>query len=63
MSYIVDGDWDDWDDWTPCTVTCGGGSQSRGRTCTNPPPQHGGSDCKGVNAEDQHCNLHPCPSK
>jgi hypothetical protein len=43
-------------------VTCGGGSQNRSRTCTNPVPQYGGADCVGFAGENQDCNTHNCPS-
>ena len=43
-------------------MTCGGGSQNRSRTCTNPVPQYGGADCVGAEGENQDCNTHNCPS-
>ena len=43
-------------------MTCGGGSQNRSRTCTNPVPQYGGADCVGFAGENQDCNTHNCPS-
>ena len=59
---LVDGGWDDWTKWATCSVTCGGGSQNRSRTCTNPVPQYGGADCVGAEGENQDCNTHNCPS-
>ena len=43
-------------EWTPCSEPCGDGIQTR--TCTNPPPQHGGDDCVGK--LEQKCNNKPC---
>ena len=59
----VDGNWTVWGDWELCSVTCGGGAQSRSRTCTNPPPRYGGRDCTGDSNDVRSCNDHPCPSK
>ena len=59
----VDGNWTDWGYWEVCSVTCGGGVQSRTRTCTNPSPHFGGRDCLGGNVEERSCNDNPCPSK
>lgn len=42
-------------------MTCGGGEQKRVRTCTNPEPQNGGSDCAGDTEESQGCGLESCP--
>lgn len=61
--FVVDGRWTEWKAWSRCSVTCGGGTQTRSRTCTNPPPQHGGEDCTGENEEMRSCNEFPCPSK
>ncbi|XP_031561120.1 A disintegrin and metalloproteinase with thrombospondin motifs adt-1-like isoform X2 [Actinia tenebrosa] len=57
----VDGKWSDWKPWSPCPVTCGGGSQSRTRSCTNPAPANGGKDCVGENSETQECGTKQCP--
>ena len=63
ISYAVDGNWTDWGDWNLCSVTCAGGTQSRSRTCTNPPPRYGGRECSGESEDVQSCNEDPCPSK
>ena len=53
----VDGGWTEWTPWSACSKECGGGgSRSRTRTCTNPPPAHGGLDCSGSLIElDETC--------
>ena len=57
----MDGVWSDYDEWGECSETCGTGSQTRSRTCTNPAPAHGGDECVGEETESQDCNTDPCP--
>ncbi|KAJ8314516.1 hypothetical protein KUTeg_006666 [Tegillarca granosa] len=57
----IDGGWTDWSGWGTCTKTCGTGSQTRTRSCTNPIAQHGGQDCVGSTVSSQSCNTHHCP--
>ena len=57
----VDGGWSDFGDWSECSAECGGGTQTRNRTCTNPAPANGGADCVGEATESQNCNTQPCP--
>jgi len=45
-----------WSAWSPCSATCGGGTQSR--SCTSPTPSGGGSTCSG--ASSQTCNTGVC---
>ena len=59
---LVDGGWNE-PEWSECSATCGGGTQTRTRTCTNPAPAHGGLDCQGQSIETQNCFNPPCPSK
>ncbi|XP_031566332.1 uncharacterized protein LOC116301420 [Actinia tenebrosa] len=56
----IDGGWSDWTSWSSCPVTCGGGSQSRTRTCTNPPPANGGADCQGNSRQTRYCATNTC---
>lgn len=42
-------------------MECGGGEQTRTRTCDDPPPQGHGADCPGRNFETRSCNEFPCP--
>ena len=67
LSYLllaVDGGYTNWSEWEACSVTCGGGSQKRSRTCTNPPPSGDGQTCLqqslGPAEETQECNAKDC---
>ena len=55
-----DGKLSAWSAWSACNKPCGGGTQSRTRTCT--PPQHGGRPCIGALTESKACNTQPCLS-
>ncbi|XP_041349175.1 hemicentin-1-like [Gigantopelta aegis] len=64
----VDGQWSEFGEWSPyteCSVSCGGGAQSRTRTrtCSAPKPQYGGADCVGeaIEGDERECNTQPCP--
>lgn len=56
----VDGGWSEFGEWCECSKPCGGGVQSRSRTCSNPPPAHGGKDCMGMSEETMECNTQEC---
>ncbi|XP_052715472.1 deleted in malignant brain tumors 1 protein-like [Crassostrea angulata] len=60
ISCPVDGGYSEWSLWAECTVTCGGGTSMRRRTCTNPSPQHGGKQCEGEANETVECNTNSC---
>jgi len=63
-TYIsVDGIWSSWTAWNDCDSTCGGGRQSRNRTCTEPAPQYGGDYCSGNDTDVSTCNDNLCPGK
>ncbi|RXN17958.1 SCO-spondin [Labeo rohita] len=47
------GPWYDWSAWSACTVSCGGGSQSRSRSCRTPP-------CSGMRRQSKTCNTQVC---
>ncbi|GFN97238.1 hemicentin-1 [Plakobranchus ocellatus] len=55
----VDGVWKAWSDWSVCSVTCGGGNQSRSRECQG--PFYGGQPCEGAADDMQNCSTHNCP--
>ncbi|XP_078352821.1 coadhesin-like [Oculina patagonica] len=58
----TDGGYTDWSA-SECSVTCGGGTQTLTRTCTNPPPSNGGKNCSelGPDKKTQECGTQPCP--
>lgn len=45
-----------WGEWDKCSATCGGRTQKRSRSCTNPPTAHGGKTCTGPKEMTQICN-------
>lgn len=47
-----------WSGWSACSVTCGGGTQTR--SCTNPAPSCNGASCSG--SSTQSCNTQACPT-
>ncbi|WAR26346.1 LOW QUALITY PROTEIN: HMCN1-like protein [Mya arenaria] len=57
----VDGGMSDWSEWSTCSHSCGTGTQTRNRTCTNPTPLYGGAYCMEDNNEDQLCLVVNCP--
>ena len=59
MYSAIDGEFTDWVEHC-CCKTCGDGIQKLTRTCTNPPPQHGGKLCEGTIEITQSCNTDPC---
>eukprot|EP00795_Rhopilema_esculentum_P014506 gene14506-5566_t len=61
----VHGGYTAWTGYGSCSKSCGGGSQYRSRTCTNPRPAHGGRNCDafGPRTEARPCNQQACPIK
>uniref|UniRef100_A0A8C5NGI3 Thrombospondin 1b n=1 Tax=Gouania willdenowi TaxID=441366 RepID=A0A8C5NGI3_GOUWI len=57
----INGDWGPWSPWDTCSVTCGGGAQTRKRLCNNPGPKFGGKECVGNAKDSQMCNKKACP--
>jgi hypothetical protein len=60
LSVLVNGGWIPYSAWSKCTKTCGGGTQTRTRTCTNPAPANGGKDCVGSASKTKACNEEAC---
>ena len=57
----VDGGWSEYSDWGACSAGCGKGTQTRSKTCNNPPPASGGKDCDGEAVESKECmNIAEC---
>lgn len=49
----VNGGWSEFSNWTECSAdSC---TTSRSRTCNNPTPQYGGSNCQGLEQEIKYC--------
>ena len=59
----VDGNWGSWASWGSCSVTCGGGTQSRSRNCDNPAASNGGAACSGSGSDSTSCNSQACPGE
>ena len=62
FAQTVDGTWGQWQSWGVCSVTCGGGRQSRMRVCDDPRPANGGLPCSGSSSEYGYCNIQACPT-
>ena len=61
---LIDGKWGDWSAWTTCTVSCGGGDQTRTRQCDKPSPANGGANCPPDTDQKeslQACGTQLCP--
>lgn len=54
---LVAATWGTWTTWSGCSVTCGGGRQSRRRSCQN------GNTCVGRSTEFRNCNTQNCPDR
>jgi hypothetical protein len=55
--------WSHWGSFGECSVTCGNGTMTRTRTCSNTALAHGGVDCMGSSTQNQTCIKPDCPSK
>ena len=61
FTFKVNGGWSAWLIYGSCSRTCGFGTQWRKRSCNNPPPSSGGTECPGSNTERQNCKVKDCP--
>ncbi|XP_032875832.1 adhesion G protein-coupled receptor B1 isoform X2 [Amblyraja radiata] len=52
------GGWKAWSSWGVCTKSCGGGLQTRSRTCHSHLEE--GFVCEGISEEGRLCNKQPC---
>ncbi|MBN3300840.1 AGRB1 protein, partial [Amia calva] len=55
------GGWSGWGRWAECSTDCGGGVQTRSRTCQSPAEE--AFLCEGVLEEGRPCNQQPCIGK
>lgn len=56
--------WSPWSSYSPCSSSCGNGTQYRTRICllSNGKPAQGDEyKCKGENVEIKNCHILPCP--
>ena len=63
LFFIANGKWSKWGSYGTCSLSCGGGTKIRTRTCTNPKPFGGGDTCPGSSSSSTTCNNRECPSK
>ncbi|XP_063399269.1 uncharacterized protein LOC134683892 [Mytilus trossulus] len=61
LNIILNGNWSKWSKWSECSKTCGGGVWTKSRSCTEPSPLNGGSDCRGSPYYTRICSIEPCP--
>ncbi|XP_025102148.1 adhesion G protein-coupled receptor B1-like [Pomacea canaliculata] len=54
------GQWNDWGSWSSCSVSCGEGTRTRLRTCSEP---NACGHCEGNNVTEEYCNDYVCPGK
>lgn len=56
-----DGQWNSWQPWSYCSLTCGGGTRTRRRTCDNPSTVSPGLYCPDSPDDAKACMTDPCP--
>ncbi|XP_052097131.1 uncharacterized protein LOC127732114 isoform X8 [Mytilus californianus] len=59
-SVAGNGVWSKWSDYSTCSVTCGGGVQTKSRMCSNRAPNENGHNCSGNNVDERICNTQNC---
>ncbi|XP_068704515.1 uncharacterized protein [Montipora foliosa] len=57
----VNGGFGLWAQWSTCSQSCGTGTQSRTRVCSNPTPVNGGLNCSGEYSQAKSCKVASCP--
>ena len=59
----IDGGYTAWSEFSECSRSCGNGTKTRRRNCTNPSPKFGGKNCSRFGAAEDRldCSLRPCP--
>jgi len=60
----VKGGWSVWGNWTSCSMTCGTGTQTRYRVCSNhtPQPLNNSTKCAGDERQIRNCTETICPT-
>eukprot|EP00121_Abeoforma_whisleri_P006799 Awhi_evm1s6191 len=62
QSCPIDGGFSKWSSWSTCSSECDAGTKEKTRSCTNPTPKYGGSECVGTLSKTKSCNLRNCTS-
>ena len=57
----VNGGWSENATFGECSESCGNGTTTAKRSCTNPEPTNGGYPCFGDPEVTKACNTHECP--
>lgn len=57
---IVPGNWTEWSEWSSCSLTCGGGIQTRTRDCDISWIQGLTAPCEGDDSEETACHEFAC---
>ncbi len=57
--------WNEWGSWYECSISCGGGTRIRRRTCYVPPELPPASYCNGIDEQPdgEPCNPDECPGR
>ena len=55
--------WSTWQAWSGCSTSCGGGIQTRNRTCGKPDMPNVIANCYGNNIVYRNCSTWKCPGK
>ena len=55
--------WSTWQAWSGCSTSCGGGIQTRNRTCGKPNIPNVIPNCYGDNVLYRNCSTWKCPGK
>ena len=63
LIFLCSGDqgYGEWVPWSSCSLTCGGGTRRRTRSCNSANPSE--MKCIGNSTEVEQCNTRKCPSK
>ena len=60
FSLKVIGQWSAWGGYSNCTKTCGGGRETRTRSCINPASSGEEAECLGSSTDSRDCNTNIC---
>ena len=63
LNFPVNGAWSLWTTWTCCSLSSSNDTKTRTRSCTDPEPLYGGSQCEGDGTEMTSCNANDMPSE